>query len=342
MGFRDILGQERAVALLKSALKRRHIASYLFTGPEGVGKRTTALTFAKALNCERGGKDSCDVCPTCERIERLNYPDVRIIFPTTSSETKKMEEEISEEIKNYALSEISPSPPAAGSISIDRIREIKEELSFSPSSAKYRVIIILYADMFSIEAANSFLKTLEEPGLRTIFILTTSKPYLLPPTIRSRCQRVPFSYLKRETVEEILKKKGIPEAKEASIFSDGSLKEAFRFLQEYKVFFTPEVWRRFSKPLQDITLYEESQRVSQDSLYPFLMSLLFLYRYTLYLKLGRRVELPFGREEIEKKAERLTYEEILRTLNLILLRLSDLRSHPNPHLFTFSLLSQLL
>ncbi len=338
MGFRNILGQEKAIALLKSVLKRGHIASYLFTGPDGVGKRTTALTFAKALNCERGGEDSCDLCSTCKRIERLSHPDVRVVFPIISSQSKKIEEEM----KNYLLSEISPPPPPGGNISIERIREIKEELAFPPSSARYRVIIILYADMFSIEAANSFLKTLEEPGPRTIFILTTSKPYLLPPTIRSRCQRVPFSYLKREIVEEILRRKGISEAKEASIFSDGSLKEAFRFLREYKTFFTPEVWRRFSKPLQDITLYEESQRVSQDSLYPLLMSLLFLYRYTLYLKLGRRVELPFGREEIEEKAERLTYEEILRTLNLILLRLSDLRSHPNPHLFTFSLLSQLL
>lgn len=339
MGFRDISGQERAVALLRAALRERHITSYLFTGPEGVGKRTTAITFAKALNCGKGDEDPCDECPTCKRIERLIHPDVRVILPIRKSE------DMGGVLKTYALSEIAPPPESAGSISIERIREIKEELAFPPFSARYRVIIILYADQFTREAANSFLKTLEEPGPTTVFILTTTKPYLLPSTIRSRCQRIPFSYLERKTVEEILRAKGIAEAREASLFSDGSLKEAFRFLREYKEFFTPEVWKIFSSTsggLKDRTLYELSRKSSTDDLYPLLMSLIFLYRYTLYKKLGRGVELPLGRKEIELKAEQLSYEEIMDTLNFLITRLPDLRSHPNPRLFTFLILSQIL
>ncbi|HHJ00902.1 MAG TPA: hypothetical protein ENJ81_01805 [Candidatus Aerophobetes bacterium] len=103
MSFQDIIGQRQAIKMLQANIASSSIANaYLFVGPEGVGRTLTAFTFAKALNCERGGKDSCDSCSSCRKIDHLNHPDVRTI------------------------------KPEGNSIKIDQIRSLKREIGYKP------------------------------------------------------------------------------------------------------------------------------------------------------------------------------------------------------------------
>jgi len=174
--FSQILGQEKAVGFLKKVLRGDRIPhAYLFTGVNGVGKSTTAMALARAINCGTDISDEgCGDCVTCRQLASGNFPDFISLEPDGQN------------------------------IKIEQIRELNRNLNYKPVSGKYRITIIDRAEMMTEEAANSFLKTLEEPPPGNIIVLKVVDPLDLLPTIISRCQKVPFHPLTREVIGKYL------------------------------------------------------------------------------------------------------------------------------------------
>lgn len=171
MGFSEIRGQDRALHDLHFAWQQGRIPNaYLFTGPEGCGKRTTALILARKLNCLASSTswEPCEQCAACQKILHETHPDVWGVEP----EKQLMR--------------------------IAQIREIQRMTRFPPQEGRLRVVILDQIERMNREAANAFLKLLEEPPPNNLFVLCTASPGQLLPTILSRCQRVPFAPLRRE------------------------------------------------------------------------------------------------------------------------------------------------
>jgi len=176
MSFKTIKGQDRAVKVLKSYSANSTLqGGYIFSGPQGIGKRLAAKEVAKALNCEKLGPDSCGNCASCQRIEHGQHPDIHIIESAESD------------------------------IKIEDIRSLQKEISLRPYEGRVKVFIIDNAHWMNEQASNALLKILEEPPRFSLIILVTDKPQLLFKTIVSRCKAVKFSPLARASLEGILK-----------------------------------------------------------------------------------------------------------------------------------------
>ncbi len=192
-------GQKKAKLILNSFIERNRIpSSMIFTGMEGVGKRTAALYFAMALNCFVEVGKGCGQCSACRRIEKGAHPDVFII-------------------------------EGLHGIGIEEIRGIQKKLHFRPVEGMKNVIIIDRADNMTHPACNALLKTLEEPPSHSVIILITSSPHSLPATVVSRCYRVPFEPLgEREIFEILTENYGIDKEKAMviSTICDGSIGRA--------------------------------------------------------------------------------------------------------------------
>jgi DNA polymerase III subunit delta' len=171
---------------------------------EGIGKRTAASVFAKALNCEDGHKP-CGACPSCRKAEHGNHPDIITIA-------------------------------AEGQfIRIGAVKELQEQMKFRPGEGRRRVFILLEADRMNAAAANALLKTLEEPTAGNILLLTTSRPHALPMTILSRCQHLRFTPLPQEEVARFLREKDSLDAETAAVLaasSGGSIGKALEMNKE--------------------------------------------------------------------------------------------------------------
>ncbi len=195
MSFQRILGQDQPKRIIQNALENNSVShAYLFYGPESIGKKLTAVEFAKALNCEVSGpKDNCGNCPSCRKIDHAIHPDFFFLEPEKSS-------------------------PAGRNafIKVEQIRELQNKLAYLPYEAKTKVAVIDGAETMNPQAANTLLKTLEEPPSSTILILIASNPYQLLPTIVSRCQGVKFHLLASEAVRQILQQSLQPEPEEFS------------------------------------------------------------------------------------------------------------------------------
>ncbi len=203
MALKNIIGQDRAVEILSGIIRRNRLAtSYLFCGEPGIGKKTTAINFVKALNClvyRKGSSvkseeglsgehftphasrltaiDACDECDSCIKFDAGTHPDFLLISPEERQ------------------------------IRIEEIRMIDDALSFKPFEGKKKAVIIDDADTMNIAASNAFLKTLEEPPEDSIIILISSKPDRLPETIRSRCSRINFGVLSSDACKKVLQGK---------------------------------------------------------------------------------------------------------------------------------------
>ena len=244
----SILDQKRNLRALKNTCKNERIASsYLFYGNEGSGKETVALEYAAMLNCESDGLEACGTCPSCIKMSKLEHSNLRLVYPlkirSSSSDTQdpfsslkeEQIEEIQDEIRKKSENpyhKISLSD--ARSIPISFIRYIKKNIYLSSESGGWKVVIILDAHLMTNQAANAFLKVLEEPPDRSIFILTTSKKSDLLPTIKSRCQQLYFPPLKNETIAEALNEHDLPENELNLIvnLAGGSFSEASWLLEQ--------------------------------------------------------------------------------------------------------------
>jgi len=198
MPLRHIAGHRHLIERLSEAVARGTLPpSLIFSGPDGVGKRATALALAQALNCDKNG---CGECPACRRIARGVHADLLIVGPGES-----------------------------GTIKVDQIREAIERSAYRPFEGRRRVVIIDEADALMPEAQNALLKTLEEPPPASTFVLVTSRPDLLLPTVRSRCQRLRFGRLSPSDISAVLiRDRGFdaPAAHAAAAAADGSIGRA--------------------------------------------------------------------------------------------------------------------
>jgi len=229
MRFDEILGQERAIATLRATLREGRIPNaYLFEGPWGVGKTKTALALAAALVCRTEGDEACGECSACVRAARFQHPDVRLLFPVMSDEDDP-------ESISMVLQAVADDPhhvftyEKAASIRIGLTRDLLRELAFKPYEGRRRVVVLRDADRMREDQYSAMLKSLEEPGASTLWVLTTSRPNRLPPTIRSRCLRVRFTLLPEETIEEYLRDRagvGPAPARLLAALAAGSLSRA--------------------------------------------------------------------------------------------------------------------
>jgi DNA polymerase-3 subunit delta' len=204
--FSEIIGQERAIGFLKKAIALGRIPhAFLFTGISGVGKTTTAIAFTQAINClEPVENDGCGKCLICRQMSNGNFPDL-IFFE-----------------------------PDGQNIKIEQIRELNRNLSFKPLVGKYRVTIINQAETMTEDAANSLLKTLEEPPPGNILILKTVEPRDLLSTVVSRCQRIPFQPLLFQVIKDWLMKEMHVDKETACLvarLSEGSMGRAFNIAE---------------------------------------------------------------------------------------------------------------
>ena len=203
MSFEQIMGQDRAKAVIKRALSTKRVAhAYLFAGPSGSGRREMAQAFAQALFCERGGSDACGVCLECRKVLHGNHPDLHVIAPDGAT------------------------------VKIDQIRTLQRELSYRSVQAGYKIYIIESAETMTVQASNSLLKFLEEPPSPVVAILLAPSAQAVLPTILSRSQLIAFASGDREALETILVKEGKPPLLARSAVNLASGLQASRLLVE--------------------------------------------------------------------------------------------------------------
>lgn len=217
--FDDVVGQEHIVRTLKNQISSHRVAhAYLFSGSRGTGKTSIAKIFARAVNCESPVNGSaCGECETCKRVNDSTAMNIIEI-------------------------------DAASHNGVDNIREINEEVKYTPAVGKYKVYIIDEVHMLSIGAFNALLKTLEEPPAHVIFILATTDPQKIPVTILSRCQRFDFKRITAAEIEETLHKymeKEQIDIEDRAIayiarLADGGMRDALSILEQSISFYYGE------------------------------------------------------------------------------------------------------
>ena len=361
MMFEEIIAQEIPKEILQKALQKKRLPSaFLFYGPDGIGKKTLSLLFAKALNCKETQKivdnpkkiDNeasrvhqsppesssgsnhqsqishpqsgypksqipCGVCSSCMKIDSRNHPDVRIIEPESKGKRE---------------------------ISIEVIRELRREVGMKPFEGKKRIYLLFYVDRMSLEASNAFLKTLEEPPLDTLFILTSTRPNFLLPTILSRCQKIRFNRLNRKEVARALEDRfnASPEKAELlSRLSQGELGLAIELLRD-EFFLSRGRFSDFFFDLPNKSHLEVLDFVEEQDALESVTFLFSLYRDLLLLKTSSSegqngdgiglIENPDILSHLKDLEETLSLEEILSRIEELERGWVALQGSVNPRL----------
>jgi DNA polymerase-3 subunit gamma/tau len=321
--FEDVVGQRPITQTLQNAISQNRVAhAFLFTGARGVGKTSTARILAKALNCEAGAQvNPCNQCRTCQEISSGSSMDVIEI-------------------------------DGASNRGIDEIRELRENVRYTPAKSRYKIFIIDEVHMLTREAFNALLKTLEEPPPRILFVFATTEPHKIPATILSRCQRYDFKRIPLKEIVQILSRIITEEQiqlSEGALLtiareSDGSMRDAQSLLDQVisyggKVIQDEEVIEALGLIDRKILLDTLEAIASRDAgrcmdlveqiyhfgydLQHFCRELLQYLRHLMLLKVSRNpgplVALP--KEELEllgKQAERFQFDQLNYLFSLLL------------------------
>lgn len=249
------LGHNQQIDQLRKALASGKVAhAYLFSGPEGIGKRRIAMGLAQGLNCLEPSKAPCGHCVSCKKIAKQIHPDCLCLVPEGKT------------------------------IRIEVLRELKQKAHLHPLEGEAKVFIIEAAEKMTTAGANALLKILEEPPCATYLILISAKPSLILPTIRSRCQRLEFSPLPDETMGAELEKRGfaLNEAKCRVWLAQGSLNQALNFDSELFAK-ASEYWNQlFQNPRPSTLLRLSEELIEAEETLP---SLLRAFSFLVYQKI---------------------------------------------------------
>lgn len=334
-GFEDVVGQKHVTQTLKNAILSKRVAhAFIFSGPRGVGKTTTARILAKAINCEKGStSDPCGKCNSCREITDGNSVDVIEI-------------------------------DGASNTSVEDVRELRENVKYAPSRGKAKIYIIDEVHMLSTSAFNALLKTLEEPPSHVIFIFATTEPHKIPATILSRCQHFEFRRITRHEIVDRLRM--ITKEEDISISenglsiigraAEGSLRDALSLLDQVVAFggkeleeadmisilgmADQETLRTFSKailsrdPGKAIMLLDNLVEKGQD-LRQFSKDMTEHFRNLIMVKIAKKpeglIELP-EEDIVQMKGEvrEISLEELEILFNLFLRLEGDLRATISP------------
>lgn len=207
MSFNSVIGQTEAVEILQDEIKKDRIShAYLFSAKKGSGKSKLAFEFAKASFCEESEVDSCGSCINCRKMDHQNHPDFKLISVLEGK----------------------------SAISIDQIRELKKEIAYKPYDSDHKIYIIEAAEKMTKEAANSLLKTLEEPPSFATIILLVEESGKLLPTLVSRCQQIKLRNVSKQKIKELLLAEGL-ESDQAEIISSTAAGSPGKALEIIKI-----------------------------------------------------------------------------------------------------------
>ncbi len=296
MTFAQVLGHDRQKDILRRALDSGRLAhAYLFEGPDGVGKRLMALAVARAVVCAEG--KGCGDCAACRKIDHNNHPDLHIVEADGAS------------------------------IKIEQIRALQKEMSFRPLEAPKKICLIDGAEKMNPAAGNALLKTLEEPNGEALMILLTSQPEGVLSTIRSRCQRLPFTRLPRQTIQQVLLERlGVDETQGhiLAALSEGSFKKALGKDRDLYLEKRRELLKALTalSPGSILPLFDLAQELveEKDRLGEILEIFQAFYRDLLLVRHGRpdselvNVDL---REKVNRNAQRESVGSLLAKLDAI-------------------------
>jgi DNA polymerase-3 subunit delta' len=312
VSFADILGHDRIVEVLQRSLRGGKTAhSYLFEGVSGSGRKKTALALIQALFCTTLPDDACGVCPSCRKIDGGNHPDIHLIAPL----------------------------PDKRDISIEQLREMQHDLSLRPYEAPRKVCIIDPAERMSVSAANSLLKTLEEPPGNALIILLTENAGMLLSTVRSRCQLIRFAPLSPEHVLTLLERNGMAPDTAALIapMSGGSLQKALELDNESLAIRREAVLSRVSQMNigRIATVFDAAEELSgnRDATLELLDMLLSFFRDAVHLGAGNGdIVNRSVRGAIESIAAKRSFPRNLELLERIYETRRDVQRNANPKL----------
>jgi DNA polymerase III subunit gamma/tau len=333
--FDDIMGQEHITTTLQNAIKQDRAAhAYIFCGPRGIGKTTTARIFAKALNCEKGPRPNpCNKCASCKDITASKSIDVFEI-------------------------------DGASNRGIDEIRNLKESVRFSPQASRFKIYIIDEVHMLTTEAFNALLKTLEEPPAHVKFIFATTSAHKVIPTILSRCQRFNFRRLSARDIAKKLKQIAENEnvnIDDQAVFNiarqaSGSMRDAESIMDQLSTYCKNKITAPDTNSILSLIeqerLYKFAQYIIDKDTAPaikfineitdegadlnqFLLSLIEYFRNAMLLKEGRELYSSVDLTEDElgrvcSQIQPLTREDILYMLYSMISTANSMRTHSMP------------
>ncbi len=297
--FDDIIGQETAKRFVHTALVKGSLYNLFVSGPRGVGKRSFAFTLAQTMGCYPGA------------------PNLLLIGPISSKLKEKQPDKIEDCMKQYLPENQVIKMEDRSSIIIEQIRNLIGRLMTMPAAGTKTVALILEADRMTEEAANCFLKTLEEPPVDTVFILTSSRPDRVLATIRSRCQTIRFHYLKDNEIARVM-------IDNRDQFMLGSPGEIMMLQLNERMSAAESIFA--SCPLSMRQAAETTRRHENDNAAELLYPLLLLYRLTYLQQLGMLAD-PAAM--IKNKASRISTAKTLNALSLLNKSLISLEHNPS-------------